>query len=105
MSPFVPVAEAYGIRTPFLTGGGRSVHNPLDKLEFAGTKRKELRGLGVLFAEYEILSGLKAKYSFNVNYSSGSSFVFNPSYVGGRNLPPPVVPVSTRDNFSSLNWH
>jgi TonB-linked SusC/RagA family outer membrane protein len=104
LSPLVPVTDASGKRTPFIEGGGRPAPNPLNSLEFAGTTRKEFRGLGSIFAEYEILRGLKAKYSFNVDYSNGSSFLFNPSNVGGIFLPPPVVPNSTTTQFSSFNW-
>lgn len=104
LSPLVPVKDANGKRVPFIEGGGRPAPNPLNSLEFAGTKRKEFRGLGSIFAEYEIMNGLKAKYSFNVDFSNGSSFLFNPSTVGGIFLPPPVVPTSTSTNFSSFNW-
>ena len=104
LSPLVPVTDATGKRTPFIQGGGRPAPNPLNSLEFAGTTRKEFRGLGSVYTEYEILNGLKAKYSFNVDYSNGSSFLFNPSNVGGIFLAPPVVPNSTTTQFSSYNW-
>lgn len=104
LSPLVPVKDASGNRVPFIEGGGRPAPNPLNSLEFAGAKRKEFRGLGGIFAEYEIINGLKAKYSFNVDYSSGNSFLFNPSTVGGIFLPPPVVPTSTTTKFTNFNW-
>ena len=104
LSPLVPVTDATGKRTPFIEGGGRPAPNPLNSLEFSGTTRKEFRGLGSAYAEYEIVSGLRAKYSFNVDYSNGSSFLFNPSNVGGIFLPPPVVPNATITQFSSFNW-
>ncbi|MEJ7826665.1 MAG: TonB-dependent receptor [Segetibacter sp.] len=104
LSPLIPVTDAAGNRVPFIMGGGRPAPNPLNSLEFAGTTRKEFRGLGSIYTEYEIIDGLKAKYSFNVDYSNGSSFLFNPSTVGGINLPPPVVPNSTTTQFNSFNW-
>jgi TonB-linked SusC/RagA family outer membrane protein len=105
LSPLVPAYDANGNRTPYvLSPNMYAGPNPLNSLEFAGTKSKNFRGLGTAFAELEIIEGLKAKYSFNVDYINGSSFVFNPSFVGGVNAPPPVVPNSSTNKTSSFNW-
>jgi TonB-linked SusC/RagA family outer membrane protein len=105
LSPLVPVTDAAGNRTPYvLSPDMYAGPNPLNSLEFAGTKSKNFRGLGTAFAEYEIIKGLKARYSFNVDYINASSFVFNPSFVGGINAPPPVVPNSSTSKSNSFNW-
>jgi len=105
LSPLVPVTDAAGNRTPYVYSTDMYAGpNPLNSLEFAGTKSKNFRGLGTAFAEYEIIKGLKARYSFNVDYIQGSSFTFNPSYVGGVNAPPPVVPNSSTGKSDSFNW-
>lgn len=105
LSPLVPVTDANGVRTPYVSSPDMYTGpNPLNSLEFAGTKSKAFRGLGTAFAELEIASGLKAKYSFNVDYTQGSSFVFNPSFIGGINAPPPVVPNSSTNKSNGFNW-
>ncbi|MBE7176929.1 MAG: TonB-dependent receptor [Mucilaginibacter polytrichastri] len=105
LSPLIPVNDASGNRTPYITSTGMYAGpNPLNSLEFAGTTLKNFRALGGAFAEYEIIEGLKAKYSYNIDYSNGSSFVFNPSFVGGVNAPPPVVPTSSTGRGNSFNW-
>lgn len=105
LSPLVPAYDASGKRTPYILSPNMYAGpNPLNSLEYAGTKSKNFRGLGTVFAELEIIKGLKAKYSFNVDYINASSFVFNPSFVGGVNAPPPVVPNSSTNKSSSFNW-
>ncbi|MCX2482812.1 SusC/RagA family TonB-linked outer membrane protein [Pedobacter sp. MR2016-24] len=105
LSPLIPVTDASGNLTPYILSPDMYAGpNPLNSLEFAGTKSKNFRGLGTVFAEYQLLDGLKLKYSFNVDYINGSSFVFNPSFVGGVNAPPPVVPNSSTNKSTSFNW-
>ncbi|KAA8476396.1 TonB-linked SusC/RagA family outer membrane protein [Arcticibacter tournemirensis] len=105
LSPIVPALDASGNRTPYITSPGAiGAPNPLNSLEFAGTKEKFFRGIGSAFAEYEIIKGLKAKYSFNVDYSANRSFNFNPSTVGGESSPPPVVPNSNTGRSNTTNW-
>ncbi len=105
LSPLVPVTDANGNRTPYVISSDMYAGpNPLNSLEFAGTKSKNFRGLGTAFAEYEIIKGLKARYSFNVDYTQASAFTFNPSFVGGVNAPPPVVPNSSTGKSNSFNW-
>lgn len=105
LSPIVPVTDANGNRTSFINSpGGIGAPNPLNSLEFAGTKDKYFRGLGGAYAEYQIFSGLKAKYSYNVDYTSENSFNFNPSTVGGESNPAPVVPNSNTYKNTTFNW-
>ncbi|WP_432708528.1 SusC/RagA family TonB-linked outer membrane protein [Pedobacter sp.] len=105
LSPLIPVRDVGGNRTPYIISPDMYAGpNPLNSLEFAGTKSKNFRGLGTAFVEYEIFKGLKARYSFNVDYTQASSFTFNPSFVGGVNAPPPVVPNSSTGKADSFNW-
>ena len=76
LSPLVPVTDAAGNRTPYVISPNMYAGpNPLNSLEFGSTKSKTFRGLGTAFAEYQIIDGLKLKYSFNVDYTNTSSFV------------------------------
>ncbi|WP_158797212.1 TonB-dependent receptor [Pedobacter sp. L105] len=105
LSPIVPVTDASGNRTSYISSPGSiGAPNPLNSLQFAGTNDKIFRGLGGAFAEYEIIRGLKAKYSYNVDYSSENSFNFNPSTVGGESNPAPVVPNSNTYKNTTFNW-
>ncbi|GAA4799161.1 TonB-dependent receptor [Olivibacter ginsenosidimutans] len=106
LSPLVPVTDANGNRTSYISSPGMYAGpNPLNKLEFGGTNQKLFRGLGSAFAELNLFEGFKAKYSFNIDYSSGSGFTFNPSFVGGINAPPEsYVPNSSTSKSSTTNW-
>lgn len=105
LSPIVPLYDASGNRTSYISSPGAiGAPNPLNSLEFAGTKDKIFRGLGGAFAEYEIISGLKARYSYNVDYSNENAFNFNPSTVGGESNPAPVVPSSNTFKNTTFNW-
>lgn len=105
LSPIVPVTDANGNRTSYINSpGGIGAPNPLNSLQFAGTQDKYFRGLGGAYAEYEIFPGLKARYSYNVDYTSENSFNFNPSTVGGESNPAPVVPNSNTYKNTTFNW-
>lgn len=105
LSPLVPVHDSTGQRTPFISSPGMfTAGNPLNSLQYANTQLKYFNGLGTAYAEFEIMTGLKAKYSFNVNYGNSTSFVFNPSFIGSVNNPPPSIPNSSQSNGNSLNW-
>ncbi|WP_343746907.1 TonB-dependent receptor [Chitinophaga sp.] len=105
LSPLIPVTDKNGARTPYISSPGMfSAANPLNSLEYGATKIKSLTGLATAYAEYEIIPGLKAKGSFNVSYGNGSTFVFNPSFLGGVNNPPPSIPNSSQSKANGLNW-
>jgi TonB-linked SusC/RagA family outer membrane protein len=108
LSPIVPVTDAAGNRTRFITSPGAiGAGNPLNTLEYAGTKAKYFRGLAAAFAEYEIITGLKARYSFNIDYSNSSAFSFRPSFVigeTGNQNPNPSIPNSSSSTSNNFNW-
>ncbi|MVT44505.1 SusC/RagA family TonB-linked outer membrane protein [Chitinophaga oryziterrae] len=105
LSPLIPVTDSTGKRTPYIASNGMfSAANPLNSLQYGATKVTGFSGLGGVYGEYEIIDGLKFRGSFNVNYGNGSSFVFNPSILGGVNNPPPSVPNSSQTKTNRLNW-
>lgn len=108
LSPIVPITDAAGNRTVFITSPGAiGAGNPLNTLEFAGTKAKYFRGLATAFAEYKIVDGLKAKYSFNYDYTNNSSFGFSPSFVigeTGNQNPNLSIPSSGTAQNTTSNW-
>lgn len=56
------------------------------------------------FIEYEILDGLVAKTTANIQLSNSKLFVFNPSTVGGLFSPPPRVPSGSETTSRFYNW-
>lgn len=108
LSPIVPVADADGNRTPFITSpGAMGAGNPLNTLEYAKNTSKYFRGLASAFAELEIIQGLKVKYSYNADYALNNGFTFNPSTVYGETTnqnPNAPIPYSSTSNDNRLNW-
>jgi TonB-linked SusC/RagA family outer membrane protein len=108
LSPIVPITDAAGNRTVFITSPGAiGAGNPLNTLEFGSTKAKYFRGIGTAFAEYKIIDNLKARYSFNYDYSNNSSFVFNPNFVigeTGNQNPNLSIPSSNTAQNTTENW-
>jgi len=108
LSPIVPITGPDGNRTLFITSPGAiGAGNPLNTLEFGGTNAKYFRGLASASAEFEIVTGLKAKYAYNIDYSTTKEFTFNPSFVYGETSnqnPNPSIPSSTTASADSFNW-
>jgi TonB-linked SusC/RagA family outer membrane protein len=108
LSPIVPIYDVNGNRTLFINSPGAiGAGNPLNTLQYAGTNAKYFRGLASAFAELEIISGLKAKYTYNIDYSMNRSFQFGPSFVygeTGNQNPSPSIPNSNTANTSTFNW-
>lgn len=108
LSPIVPIMDAAGNRTPFITSPGAiGAGNPFNTLEHAGTSSKYFRGLASAFAELEVMTGLKVKYSFNVDYAQNNAFTFQPSIVYGETSNPnpnPPIPSSTTSHNNHINW-
>ena len=59
-------------------GPGFTLGHPLVELENNGYDQGNLRGIGNVSGEYEILQGLKLKTTFGVEYSSNNSKNFSP---------------------------
>ncbi len=108
LSPIVPITDSTGNRTVFVTSPGAiGAGNPLNTLEYAGTKAKYFRGLASAFAELEIIDGLKAKYTYNIDYSTDNAFRFSPSFVIGETGNPNPnlsIPNSSTSHSSNFNW-
>lgn len=108
LSPIVPITDASGNRTVFITSPGAiGAGNPLNTLEFAGTEAKYFRGFATAFAEYKLLEGLKVKYSFNLDYTNNGSFAFSPTFVigeTGNQNPNLSIPNSGTAQNTNTNW-
>ena len=54
--------------------------------------------------EYEIIDGLIAKVSANIELNQNKIFQFNPSTAGRLFLPPPIIPFGSEQNTNLNNW-
>jgi len=67
-------------------------------------ENENLSLLSNLIIEYEIINGLKAKVSANIELNQNKIFQFNPSTAGRLFLPPPVIPFGSEQNSNLNNW-
>lgn len=108
LSPIVPITDANGNRTRFITSPGAiGAGNPLNTLEYASTKAKYFRGLATGFVEYQPIEGLKIKYSLNYDYTNNNNFTFRPDFVigeTGNQNPNPSIPNSSTAYSGVNNW-
>ncbi|MDF7817560.1 TonB-dependent receptor [Runella sp. MFBS21] len=56
------------------------------------------------YVEYEIIKGLKAKTTANVQLSNNNIFQFNPSTIGVLFTPPPRIPSGSDNTTNMYNW-
>lgn len=111
MSPLQPAFDDNGDVIPYpseYSGGasaGTWTHaNPLFRLENLDDNRRNFRVLGTAFLDYEIIEGLQARTSFNVDYGQERQEFFDPSTLGGINNPPPTTPNGSLNQIERLNW-
>jgi len=65
---------------------------------------KDFRLLANAFLEYEIINGLTAKTTINVQTGNRNIFQFNPSTIGVLFIPPPRIPSGSNNDSRFLNW-
>jgi TonB-linked SusC/RagA family outer membrane protein len=65
---------------------------------------KDFRLLSNAYLEYEIISGLTAKTTINVQTGNRNIFQFNPSTNGVLFIPPPRVPSGSNSDSRFINW-
>lgn len=56
------------------------------------------------FVEYELIKGLKAKTTANIQLSNNTIFQFNPSTIGVLFTPPPRIPSGSDNATRMYNW-
>lgn len=65
---------------------------------------RDFRLLSNAFLEYEIISGLTAKATINVQTGNRNIFQFNPSTNGVLFIPPPRIPSGSNSDSRFTNW-
>ncbi|GAB3985598.1 TonB-dependent receptor [Spirosoma daeguense] len=76
-------------------------------LRVAEEKVYQNKTLGLLsnaYVEYEIIKGVKAKTTANVQLGNNNIFQFNPSTIGVLFTPPPRIPSGSENTTRSYNW-
>lgn len=78
--------------------------NPLNVLENTKRNSTNVRALVNTYLSWEILPGLTARSTFNVDWQDNKFDYFQPSYVGAFRNPPPQPAVGQFDSYAILNW-
>ena len=65
---------------------------------------RDFRVLTNAYVDYEIVKGLVAKSTFNVQMGNRNIFQFNPSTIGVLFIPPPRVPFGSNNDTRSINF-
>lgn len=109
-----PIVSAYDddgdiIPYPSLAGPevpGTWTHpNPVYLLNNVTDRRNDFRLLTSFDVGYEIIDGLIARSTFNVDYGRDQRKFFYPSHVGGTNDPPFTIPPEGAESEGTrLNW-
>lgn len=104
LNPIIPITDENGNRTPYIDGPGLYANpNPLNTLEFNGSHVQDFRGIASAFAKYDLTNDLNLKYTFTADYSNGKQSQFTPSFLGGTNNPPPIVPSANLNRSDRIN--
>jgi TonB-linked SusC/RagA family outer membrane protein len=100
MAPHLPVKDENGNYTSALAlgNGFSSLENPVKTALLRKRTANDLRLLGTVYGEYEILKDLKYKLLVGTDLQNRNERFFNPSTVGSDGNPAPVIP---RGNFNS----
>ncbi len=107
MPPTIPVYNPDGTFTtqlgspPYNTG---VIDNPVAIATKIKGSATNVRTLGTLFGEYEIIKYLKFRTSIGADYMEGRSSTYSPSDLGRSGVLPPVSPTGSAASSRTLNW-
>ncbi len=104
-TPVAQVRLADGSLNPMITSPDAFENsNPLNVLENTKRRSTNVRALFNSYLNWQILEGLTAKTSFNVDWQDTKFDFFQPSYVGAFRNPPPQPANGRFDSNVVLNW-
>jgi TonB-linked SusC/RagA family outer membrane protein len=105
VNPIATVRNSEGVLNPMVDGPGLLPFvNPVFKLREIDHTLTRGRAIGNIFAEYELVTGLAVKSSFNFDWSDTREKIYEPTTVGGFNTFPPDAAVATNNSSETLNW-
>src|SRR5699024_6224778 len=110
INPIVSAYDENGDVIPYPSEEGPEVPgawthaNPLYVGNNVADERRNFRILTGIDFDYEIIDGLVARSTFNIDYGRERREYFNPSTVGDINEPPPTIPEGSESDGTRLNW-
>jgi TonB-linked SusC/RagA family outer membrane protein len=106
IAPHLPVYNDDGTYTTGLNlgNGFSSIENPVKLAKERTNRMNELRLLGTVFGEFNILNSLTYKLLLGTDLQNATTQTFRPSIVGNDGAIPPVIPSGTNENRNSYNW-
>lgn len=106
IAPHLPVYNSDGTYSTALNlgNGFSSIENPVKLAKERINRTNELRLLGTVYGEYQILSNLTYKLLLGTDLQNSSTKTFKPSIVGSDGAVPPVIPSGTNETRNSYNW-
>jgi TonB-linked SusC/RagA family outer membrane protein len=78
--------------------------NPLFALQNSTRRSQMFRNLGSAFVEWEIITGLKVKSTFNTILTASKYTAYTPGTVGGANSAPTGLGQSSNSRSDGFNW-
>ncbi|QRR01281.1 TonB-dependent receptor [Dyadobacter sandarakinus] len=107
LPPTVPVYNPDGSFTTLLGPSPYNIgviDNPVAIASKIKDKKSFFRTLGNVYAELDILSGLKFRTSFGLDYADSRESAYYPSDLGWNGVPAPVQARASATNGRDLNW-
>jgi TonB-linked SusC/RagA family outer membrane protein len=107
LPPTVPVYNPDGSFTTLLGASPYNIgviDNPVAIASKIKDRKTVFRTLGSVYAEIDILEGLKLRTSFGLDYSDARQSAYYPSDLGSNGVPAPVQARATASNGRDLNW-
>jgi len=78
--------------------------NPIFEAQNRTDQRTGIRMLATTYLDWELVDGLVARTTFNVDIERNRAENFHPSIVGTTNNPPPIIPSGGETEVFRLNW-
>ncbi|WP_344973415.1 SusC/RagA family TonB-linked outer membrane protein [Compostibacter hankyongensis] len=104
-SPIAAIYNEDGSYVPMVNSTGTfSFANPVMVLKELKNESQKFEGIMNGFVQYKPLPVLTLRSAINLSYSSDRTKTFHPSYIGGTNQAPPVIPTGTFNAPSFTNY-
>jgi TonB-linked SusC/RagA family outer membrane protein len=107
LPPTVPVYNPDGSYTTLLGPSSFNlgvIDNPVAIANKIKDKKSFFRTLGNVYAEIDIIEGLKFRTSFGLDYADSRQAAYYPSNLGWNGVPAPVQARATASSARDVNW-
>lgn len=104
-SPLPPVRQSDGSYTPAITSTDLFNNaNPVNMLVNTKHKSHTIEIISNAYLDIEPVKDLHLKSTFNVDLNNGSTYFYQPSFVGGFRAPPPQPADGSFNSSYKMNW-